>query len=135
LKAKEVIIPDLAYTLQVGREAMASRLALVVQNREELIKGLKEYLKPDLVNTSGQTQIPVFSGELEENFTKADNLLFGEGTETFHKESRKDNTLEKLAEYWVRGGEVQWETLHIGKTYVGFPCQPILLKSGACGLI
>ncbi|TAL41537.1 MAG: hypothetical protein EPN89_18960, partial [Methylovulum sp.] len=37
-------VADIAYTLQVGRKAMDSRLAIVVGNRQELIQGLQAYL-------------------------------------------------------------------------------------------
>ena len=37
-------LADVAYTLQVGREAMESRLAMVVCDLDELVRGLKHYL-------------------------------------------------------------------------------------------
>jgi len=39
----ELALPDLAYTLQLGREAMPCRLALVVNDTNELIRGLLAY--------------------------------------------------------------------------------------------
>ena len=36
-------LADVAYTLQVGREAMESRLAMLVRNLDELIRGLTHY--------------------------------------------------------------------------------------------
>ncbi len=36
-------LPDVAYTLQVGRKAMEARLAIVVNNQEQLVRKLKEY--------------------------------------------------------------------------------------------
>lgn len=38
---------SMAYTLQVGREAMEERMALVVNDREELLKQLLSYLQDE----------------------------------------------------------------------------------------
>ncbi|MEK1830998.1 ketoacyl-synthetase C-terminal extension domain-containing protein [Priestia megaterium] len=44
-KHKEASMEDLAYTLQVGREAMAERLAIIALNRKELIDKLNQYIQ------------------------------------------------------------------------------------------
>ena len=40
-----ISIPDIAYTLQIGREAMEERLAILVSSIDELIEGLNQYLQ------------------------------------------------------------------------------------------
>src|SRR5262249_18987995 len=45
LEKEEVELVDLAYTLQVGRDEMPERLALVVSSAEELKQKLEEILK------------------------------------------------------------------------------------------
>ena len=52
---------DLAYTLQVGREAMEVRLALIVRSADELIKKLKGFLE-------GQNNVKhLFHGQVKHN--------------------------------------------------------------------
>ncbi|MEK1831009.1 hypothetical protein AAAC51_24285 [Priestia megaterium] len=43
LETKEASLADIAYTLQVGREELEERIALVVSTREELRKKLQHY--------------------------------------------------------------------------------------------
>lgn len=38
-------LPDVAYTLQVGRKAMEARLAIVANNQKQLVRKLKEYVE------------------------------------------------------------------------------------------
>ena len=48
--AGELNLADVAYTLQVGREAMPQRLALIATSREELGQKLSAYLQDDRVD-------------------------------------------------------------------------------------
>ncbi len=62
-KEKDVDLADLAYTLQVGREAMPERLALIVSDRAGLIEKLKDW-KPQQAShnvypgSSGESNLP-----------------------------------------------------------------------------
>ena len=58
---------DLAYTLQIGREAMESRLALVVDNFEELVQGLDKYLNSKQENKALEFSKPIFLGNPEKD--------------------------------------------------------------------
>jgi acyl transferase domain-containing protein/acyl carrier protein len=107
-------LADLAYTLQVGREAMESRLALVVGDLDELARGLKYYLD------RGQQQktaddgppMPLFTGNLDEEGAALDLLLAGRLGEDLLRLLLAEHNLEKLASYWVKGGRIPWAALH-----------------------
>ena len=112
---KELWLPDLAYTLQMGREAMASRLAMVVGHKEELAKGLDEYLEYGQQNKDLETSIPIFTGDLEDEHREIRDLLSGKIGETVIQALLAEKNLEKLALYWVKGGQIPWETLQAGQ--------------------
>ncbi|MCR4441101.1 MAG: beta-ketoacyl synthase N-terminal-like domain-containing protein [Peptococcaceae bacterium] len=106
-------LEDLAYTLQVGREAMGCRLALVVRSREELVRGLKAYLKRNATSGDSEANIPIYTGDggdMAGSFP-------GKGKE---EDARRallaEKDLEGLARHWVQGGQVNWELLHEGGT-------------------
>ena len=56
-------LSDLAYTLQVGREAMPSRLAMVVRERQDLLRGLTLFLERD--GDLGAAPHPMSTGHTE----------------------------------------------------------------------
>ena len=79
---------DLAYTLQVGREAMDSRLAVMASTRQELIERLHARL-------DGRATAPAGAASV------VDVLL-------------AERNLEGLAMHWEQGGSVPWAKLHAG---------------------
>jgi 3-oxoacyl-(acyl-carrier-protein) synthase/thioesterase domain-containing protein/SAM-dependent methyltransferase/acyl carrier protein len=81
-------LADIAYTLQLGREAMDRRLALVAETAEEAIQLLDSWLTDD--------QDPARRV-----------ILFGDTP-------RDSIALERLAYRWVAGEHVDWEPLHRG---------------------
>jgi polyketide synthase PksN len=134
-QAEGLSLADMAYTLQVGREAMESRLALAADTREELILGLKVFLN-DVAhqrNDKPYETIPIYTGNKgslpkENQAHQAAAWIAGAN-------------LQQLAVYWVRGGKVEWEQLHQGKdrkriplpTYPFEPriCWPASLQTGS----
>ncbi|BBB93455.1 MAG TPA: beta-ketoacyl synthase N-terminal-like domain-containing protein [Methylomusa anaerophila] len=107
---KEISLADLAYTLQVGREAMEFRLAMVGSNKEELIQGMKEYL-----NNEGETSIPAFTGDQEGDHSKIRSLLSGKAEQAVLQVFLAEQDFEKIALYWTQGGRISWELLHEGQ--------------------
>ncbi len=112
---KELILPDFAYTLQVGREAMEYRLAMVVNNREELIQGLKESLESFEEGKETEKFIPSFTGNLEVDLLNIKRLFSGNLGETMVKMLVEEKNLEKIALYWAQGGKIPWKSLHEGQ--------------------
>jgi len=112
---KEISLPDFAYTLQVGREAMKFRLAMLVNNQEEIIQGLKEYLKTIKEGKEVDTSKRIFTGNLEEDHSKIKSLLSGKIEETVIQMLLTEKDLGKIALYWTQGGKIPWETFYEGQ--------------------
>ena len=103
IKNEELSLDNFAYTLQVGRDQMDARLAMIVSDRESLITGIKNYLG---VNDSVYPSAPlIFSGESQRNSVDR----------CFVNDLFQEKNLEKLGEYWVEGGSIPWDLLHKGK--------------------
>ena len=99
-------LADLAYTLQVGRDAHPQRLALVVESVDELARGLEAFGKGEAAGGLYSGSVGDFPGEL---------LLGGEPGRAFLEAVYRLGDLDRLARLWVAGVEVDWELLHRGK--------------------
>ncbi|ASJ54821.1 polyketide synthase [Brevibacillus formosus] len=105
-------LADFAYTLQVKREPMECRLAMVVQDQDELIHGLQAYLEAVEQGSEPIASIPIYTGDLEEDHGGVRNLLSGKVGDTVLQVLLAENNLEKLALHWTQGGKIPWESLH-----------------------
>ena len=98
----------LAYTLQVGRDAMDHRLVFIVGSLDELGGKLQAWIE-------NQAQIEdVYSGRA----SQADDMLAvftadGEMRAVIERWIAQKN-LPKVADLWVRGFELDWSELHPG---------------------
>ncbi|PKM94957.1 MAG: hypothetical protein CVU84_08515 [Firmicutes bacterium HGW-Firmicutes-1] len=99
-------LSDIAYTLQVGRDTMPERLAVVVSDIELLLEKLNQYLE-------GKTDIEDLY-ERSNTYKKKKNFDFIDGEEgnEFIKNLIKNKRLTNIAKYWVDGGEIDWDLLH-----------------------
>lgn len=84
-------LADIAYTLQVGREAMAVRFAVVVTTLADLNKKLNHVLQQLSENDN-------FSSELIQSDTSAGEL-------------------QDVLEQWLSGAEVDWQAVNKGQNY------------------
>ena len=101
-----VELADLAYTLQVGREAMEARLALIVTSREELQGKLQAYLDGERHIEEG------YSGEVKRNKeTLAAFAADEDMTKTIDAWLAKGK-YAKVLDLWVKGGAVDWDKLY-----------------------
>ncbi|UFJ41786.1 phosphopantetheine-binding protein [Brevibacillus humidisoli] len=107
---EKISLPNLAYTLQVGREAMAFRLAIVASSREELIQELREYLG-ETVDNKKENAVPIFQGDKESN-EEMNHLLSGQTGEMLVNILLEENRPEKLAQLWVQGVNIPWTSLY-----------------------
>ncbi|OPZ87819.1 MAG: Polyketide synthase PksJ [Firmicutes bacterium ADurb.Bin419] len=103
-------ISSLAYSLQVGREAMDFRAVFIVNSTDELIDKLEDYIegKPNINN--------VLSGQVRDD-NKTINLF--KEDEFLNEAVRKwieHNYVEKLAELWVMGGNIDWNLFYMHGT-------------------
>ncbi|HEY3366494.1 MAG TPA: SDR family NAD(P)-dependent oxidoreductase [Symbiobacteriaceae bacterium] len=98
-------LADVAYTLQVGREPMGERLAMIAANAEELRQRLEQFLAGNEAETGWRR-----GNEQQAVFTETDS----EEEEYVRAILRKGN-LEKIARLWVNGTPVDWTLLHGGE--------------------
>jgi acyl transferase domain-containing protein len=121
-------LSDLAYTLQCGREAMPSRLAIVASDRRELIEAMQGYL--------GERDAPgsVYVGTVTHDRSTIRELGAGAAGEAVVRLLVAQRDLRKLALMWTYGVEVPWEQLHQGRqpSMVPLPTYPFeRVSSGA----
>jgi len=113
LEKHDVVLADVAYTLQVGRDPMDERLALIAVSVEELAEKLRAY-------GAGNAAIEgLYRGRAARG--KRPDMSTGQTEEG----------LARLAATWVQGGEVDWNSLHpqngVGKRFcrrVSLPTYP-----------
>lgn len=98
---------DMAYTLQVGREAMEERLAVIVSTMKELTYKLREYVE-------GRDHVDgIYYGQVRRNkealsvFTRDEELQ-----EAIAKWIQR-RKYDKLASLWVKGLDVEWNRLYV----------------------
>ncbi|MBU6400846.1 MAG: SDR family oxidoreductase, partial [Verrucomicrobia bacterium] len=98
---------DLAYTLQIGRAAMESRVAFVVKDQAQLLDRLDRLVRGERPSEGG------WFGQVKRQKESADSRT----RESLDAASRwvQDRDLDKLAAYWTSGGEVDWVGLHEGR--------------------
>ncbi len=114
---------DMAFTLQTGREAMASRLAVVVASLTELREKLEAFLRKD------RDIEALFVGTLKES-EKAGFLNGGRAAEQFMLNLVEDREMERLAEMWATVTDLDWLLLYRdGKPKrIGLPLYPFERK-------
>ncbi|HEX8616168.1 MAG TPA: SDR family NAD(P)-dependent oxidoreductase, partial [Thermoanaerobaculia bacterium] len=105
-RVEELALASVAYTLQVGREAMEERLALVVSSTAELLERLQAYV-------NGRENIAgIYEGQVKRN---------KEALSVFSTESDLQRTIEswivngklsKVVDLWVKGLDVDWRKLY-----------------------
>jgi acyl transferase domain-containing protein len=109
---RHLSIENIAYTLQVGREPMDARLAVIAESSDDLYRQLDIFLGADSDSISPETVYTNLNGassnDLFEDFTKGQ---FGRdfiGLVAAHRD------LGKLALSWVSGADIPWERIHKG---------------------
>ena len=91
-------LADLAFTLQAGRQAMAARLAVIVDSFEMLKERLERWL------ASSSAAEDVFTGELSADQLAQAGECDGAGTAS--------DDLRAIAANWIAGQAFDWNALH-----------------------
>jgi acyl transferase domain-containing protein len=98
-----------AYTLQIGRDAMDERLAIVVTSMDTLCQTLRAYLNnPSLVSSN----VKLYRGSAKQDL----RALLADGEERLRERIAyviHQRQLEALAALWSKGARVDWLPLHI----------------------
>ncbi|MGV2906202.1 polyketide synthase dehydratase domain-containing protein, partial [Achromobacter sp. AGC25] len=106
LERREVDLASLAYTLQVGREALGMRLALVVNSVAELTRKLSAY-------EQGETSLEdVYQGEVKRGSDTLSAFAADEDLRELIAKWLARGKVGKLAELWVQGLAVDWSALY-----------------------
>ncbi len=87
---------DIAYTLQMGREAMEERLAISINDLQELKAALENYMK-------GQVD-GFLQGNTRKSNTSVDNRQL--------QMAIRGLDMKMLAEYWTKGVSIDWKQLY-----------------------
>ncbi|MCW3464993.1 SDR family NAD(P)-dependent oxidoreductase [Chitinophaga nivalis] len=118
---KELV--SIAYTLQVGREAMEERAAFIAGNIPEVISGLKA-----LTHTAPDTPTMIYRGQIKANKDMLHLLAQDEDMRKAMQTWMEKRKYNKLLELWVKGYQVDWALLYgAGKPYrISLPVYPFV---------
>ncbi|MCP4996509.1 MAG: hypothetical protein GY934_22445 [Gammaproteobacteria bacterium] len=121
---------SIAYTLQVGREAMEERLALVVSSVEELVGRLRQYEQAGQYDQTQTFIERVYRGNIKTSVLNSELLLGNKAGEAFIKAAMNDRELDQLAQLWVSGVEITWALLsgHPRPRRISLPTYPFTRK-------
>jgi acyl transferase domain-containing protein len=99
-------LSDMAYTLNVGREGMEERVAMVVSGMDELRAKLNQFV-------NGQEDAKdIYQGNAVSGKSISEFLFMGEEGKEYLKTVITDGNLKKLAQLWVNGIEIDWKSLY-----------------------
>ncbi|WP_149551169.1 SDR family NAD(P)-dependent oxidoreductase [Streptomyces marokkonensis] len=113
---------DLAHTLQVGREAMEERLALIADGRDALRELLRAFL-------DGEQETPnVFRGSTRQNKDAVALLKADEEMRELVRQWLAQGRHDKLANVWVKGLDLDWTSLarHTEPRRIPLPTYPFV---------
>lgn len=125
--ADAVGFAELAYTLQLGREALNHRLAVVASSREELLEKLRLYRATDARSVEKLAAKDIYSGVAS---ASGNNPLAGLiSVDMVRKqliESARTRQWKQVALLWVNGIAIDWDAIWDGKAMrrVSLPCYP-----------
>jgi amino acid adenylation domain-containing protein len=97
-------LADIAFTLQVGRDVMAERLAIVADSHVEAAGALRLWLE-------GKPSDRVFHGNVPQRRDPASNPLSDASAKQRAEESFREGRLGDLARLWISGGVFSWESV------------------------
>jgi amino acid adenylation domain-containing protein len=108
----KVELADLAYTLQVGREAMEERFAVLVNSVDQLVDKIEAYLKlPEGTEKHGESNL--YRGKISNS---SDGMgIIGQDKDVEDAIVDKlisDNKLSKLTALWIKGVDWNWQKLY-----------------------
>ncbi|GAV11579.1 SDR family NAD(P)-dependent oxidoreductase [Paenibacillus sp. NAIST15-1] len=99
-------LTDIAYTLQAAREPMEERMVIIAATYEELTHRLIEYCR-------GTSEVSnLYSGNIQSAGLNAELLLSGREGREYLRIIIDDRQLDKLAQLWISGVEIDWNLLY-----------------------
>lgn len=118
---------DLAYSLQSRRDGLDCRLAIVAQSVEQLKTGLAQWIKDPNLPYAKDEFVIRHQGDIYQQSEAMAFLLSGDIETIVVQRLINNRDFDKLAAYWVNGGEVDWrEVQHGGARYLSnLPAYPL----------
>jgi PfaD family protein len=104
-------LPEIAYTLQVGRQPMSERIAFTAMDRTELQKKLSAYLDTCIDEKQGGLPLDIDGLWLSSDKLSSDKGI-SESIEDEILRATKNRNLDGLGQLWTEGHEVNWKKLH-----------------------
>jgi amino acid adenylation domain-containing protein len=95
---------DVAYTLQVGRQAMEERIAFLASDTSDVKHILQEYLQGDLSH--------LHSGNSLNSQTDQSFILKGKAGKAYIETAIKEQEVDALVQLWVKGVDMDWSLLY-----------------------
>ena len=117
-------LSDVAYTLQVGRDAMDARLGCIVSSFAELEAKLQAFL-------DGADAPKLYRGDAQSNHDVLSVLTSDDAFHTIVDRWLEQEQTDKLLELWVKGLKVDWARLHAATQprRVSLPTYPFARES------
>jgi acyl transferase domain-containing protein/acyl carrier protein/SAM-dependent methyltransferase len=118
-------LADMAYTLQVGREAMEERLGLIVNSIRELEEKLKGFIE-------AQDGIPgLYRGQVKPNQETLGILAADEEMQEMVDKWLQRRKYGRLLDLWVKGLAIDWNKLYgdIKPRRISLPAYPFAKES------
>ncbi|HEX8611502.1 MAG TPA: SDR family NAD(P)-dependent oxidoreductase [Telluria sp.] len=101
----EIDLRSMAYTLQVGREAMEERAAFLVTSAGDLAAKLKAFMRSDATGPE------VYRGQVKQHREEVSQLEEDPAFQESLAQWAADKDIAKLAGMWVKGANVDWSRL------------------------
>ncbi len=102
---KNVSFDDVAYTLQIGREEMDERLAIVALNAKSLSESLRNFIE-NMIDPN------VYYGNVKNPEKLLFDIMDGMNGKSLIKLLLENNDVLKIANLWISGIEIDWKLLY-----------------------
>ncbi|MBF0453051.1 MAG: SDR family NAD(P)-dependent oxidoreductase, partial [Candidatus Magnetomorum sp.] len=103
---QKISIVNMAYTLQIGRETMEERVAIVVSNIDDLTCKLSSFTE------KSKDQTGIYTGNPKQNKDKKSILIGGKAGQLFIHNIIETKDFDRIAQLWVLGIEIDWQLLY-----------------------
>lgn len=102
---EDLNLADIAYTLQVGREAMDYRLALLADSKESLQKALERFI-------NNNSSVGVLTAQVKRSKEGVALFEADDDAKSLLQTWIQKRKLKKVAELWVKGLNLDWNKLY-----------------------
>lgn len=99
---KALNIADIAYTLQIGRQSMENRFAMIASKKDDLILALSNYIE----GKDGDFLV----GNIKKN--NKDSLLEDDSLNSYVNFAIQNKELKSLIQFWIKGMKINWGLLY-----------------------